>query len=135
MTDKERKEAEAKVLWLKPDSGTGFGLCAFAGQIIWNEQEPKKFNPETGRFDDDWASVVAVIGPKLKYFDWELEKIIPFAEKMTQEYDKHWRYRVGCNLIILEKREDGRWLRKRMSWIEGQMYSKSLDEAIKIFLQ
>ncbi|MBI2124347.1 hypothetical protein HYT92_01010 [Candidatus Pacearchaeota archaeon] len=135
MTNAERKVAEAKVLWLKPDSGTGFGLCEVAGQLIWNMQKPRKFNPKTGRFNDDWASIVAVIGPKLKYFDWELEKIIPFAEKLTLEYDKRFRYRMGCNLIIFEKREDGRWLRKRMSWTEGAMYSESLDDAIKIFMR
>jgi len=36
-------------------------------------------------------------------------------------------------MIVIDKQGEDRWLRKRMSWEYGPMFSPSLDEALAIF--
>jgi len=112
--------------WLSPDSGTGMGVCAVANAFAW---AIANVAPE-----DDLKSVVVVKGPSDKYTDEELAKLLAFSCAYTAYYDEMFTQRMGANLIIFDKREfDSAWLRKRMTWDQGPMYSKTLDEAIAVF--
>lgn len=123
----ERNELIAQLEW--NEGGYGFGICSFANSMIWAMDMP---DPERGK--NDLKSVIAVCGDPAKYTDDELVKIVEFSKAATARYDKMFNVRRGCNLILLDKREgDGAWMRKRMSWEYGPMYSKTLDEAIAIF--
>ena len=105
--------------------GYGFGTCSFANSMIWAMDEPSIDKP-------DLKSTVAICGDPKKYTTEELEKIVDFAKRCDKKYDAIFRVCRGCNLILFDKREDGIWMRKRLSWTMGPMYSPSLDEAIAI---
>jgi hypothetical protein len=125
MTPDDRKALEARVLW--NNGGYGFGICAVAGAMLWNDQRPKDG-------EQDWPSIVALCGERSKYTDDELVKLVEFADFATKRYDALFRVRMGANLILFDKNvyDDGRvsWMRKRMSWDSGPMYSPTLDEAL-----
>jgi hypothetical protein len=116
-----RKELESKIMW--NGGGTGFGICRVGNMMAWELQPPAK---------PDLLSIVAVGLPKGKYTKEELTKICIFSERATKDYNTRNRYRRGANLICLDKREDGKWLRKRMSWTMGGFFSDTLDEAIAV---
>lgn len=119
-----REEMVEKLMW--NSGGTGFGICSFASELLWQMDQPGPDKP-------DLISVVAVGAPPDNYTDEELAKLVAFSEERTARYDKMFRYRRGANLIIIHKTEDGqRWLRKRLSWDRGQMYSPTLEEAIAV---
>lgn len=40
---------------------------------------------------------------------------------------------MGANLICISKYDEDKWMRKRMSWDIGAMFSDTLDEAIAVF--
>jgi hypothetical protein len=106
--------------------GYGFGVCAFAGMMSWALDEPGPNKP-------DLKSIVAVSGPPAKYTDEELTKLVTFAESKTARYDAMFRVRRGANLVLFDKREfDGKWMRKRLTWDMGPMYSDTLDDAIAV---
>jgi hypothetical protein len=112
--------------WLLPESGTGMGICAVANMFMWATADVAPEN--------DLKSVVVVKGPPDKYTDEELAKLLVFSRAYTAYYDEMFTQRIGANLIIFDKRGfDGAWLRKRMTWDMGPMYSKTLDEAIAVF--
>ena len=120
-----REEMIGKLQW--NDGGYGFGVCEVGAAMIWTMDTPGPDKP-------DLKSTVAVSGPPDKYTDEELEKILAFSERVTARYDKMFSYRRGANLILLDKPEyaEGRWLRKRLSWTIGPMFSETLDEALAI---
>jgi len=105
--------------------GYGFGICSVATSMMWAMDEPSADKP-------DLKSTVAICGDPEKYTDEELEKIVAFAKRHDEKYDSMFRYRRGCNMILIGKEENGRWLRKRLSWEYGPMYSPTLDEAIAV---
>lgn len=107
-------------------TGSGFGVCAVGNAMMWALDRPTEDKP-------DWPSVVTVSGPSDKYTDAELETIIEFAKQQTAHYDEMFKYRRGANLVVIDKEGEGRWLRKRMSWYMGPMYSPTLSEALEIF--
>lgn len=110
-----RKEMVAKLLW---NSG---GI--FRNPLTWTMGRPTPSKP-------DWSSIVAINGSPNNYTNEELEKLVAFAEKATARYDLLFSYRRGANLILFEKLGE-RWLRKRVSWDMGPMFSPTLDEAIQ----
>ena len=103
--------------------GYGFGIMPVAASMIWEMDVPGPDKP-------DLQSIVAVSGPQEKYTDEELAQIVEFARKATEQYDKMFKYRRGANLILFDKVRKDMWLRKRLTWTVGTMYSNSLDEAI-----
>jgi hypothetical protein len=130
---KTRHRMIREMVWLTPDSGGGFGCCSFGASFIWGDQMPSKEHP-------DWKSTVFVKGPAEKYSLRELRKLHRFSKKKTVEYDRLFSVRMGANAIVMDKvqhdfSENTSWLRKRMSWEMGTMYSKTLDEAIAVFMQ
>lgn len=116
-----RTELIKKILWNY--GGGGFGLCEVANSALWALDEPGPNKP-------DLISIVALSGPPEKYTDQELALIVAFAERATTKYDKMCRYRRGANLFVLDKMKHGDWLRKRLSWTVGPMFSATLEEAI-----
>lgn len=127
--------------WLSEDSGTGFGICSFAGAMIWGDDRP---NQSEGRFD--YKSVVFVQSPASQYSMDELRVLVAFSMRQTHQYDylgakpgEHPDrvHRRGCNAIIIGADTwDGRrasWYRKRMSWKYGGYYSPTLPEATRVF--
>jgi hypothetical protein len=120
----KRAEMIKKLMWNQ--GGAGFGICSFGNAMIWAMDEPGPNKP-------DLISTVAISGDPKKYTDEELAKLLDFSQKQTARYDAMFNVRRGCNLIVFDKREDGMWLRKRLTWEFGPMYSRTLDEAIAIF--
>jgi len=111
--------------------GYGFGVCSFGNSMLWAMDEPGPNNP-------DLISVVAICGDPSKYTDEELKVLVEFSKAATERYDKMFRIRRGCNLILLDKDEfdgkpTGSWMRKRLTWESGPMYSESLTEALDVF--
>lgn len=80
--------------------------------------------------EQDWPSTVCLIAPQEKYTNGELQALCEFADEHDAAYDKVFSYRKGCNLIVFDKCPDGRWLRKRLSWYIGPMYSPTLESAL-----
>lgn len=119
-----REELIARIVW--NSGGCGFGLCGMANTMSWAMDRPGKGKP-------DLSSIVAVSGPQEKYTDEELREIAAFSERATADYDKMFSYRRGANLICIDKTTDGRWMRKRLTWEIGPMFSDTLKEAIAIF--
>ena len=87
-------------------------------------------------------SIVLVKGPADQYADDELEALVAFSDRQTADYDRLWKTtkpadqvkaRDGCNAIIIGKALDGNWLRQRLSWYSGEMFSPSLAEAMEVF--
>jgi hypothetical protein len=60
-----------------------------------------------------------------------LELIVKFADERNRIYDRMFSYRRGCNAICIDKFSKTSWLRKRLSWTMGPMFSASLEEAIE----
>lgn len=118
----ERTELIGQVEW--NSGGYGFGICSVANSMMWAMDEPNAEKP-------DLKSTVAICGDPAKYTDEELEKIVAFAKRRDEKYDSMFRYRRGCNMILIGK-EDGRWMRKRLTWTMGPMHSPTLDEAIAV---
>lgn len=118
-----REELVGRLEW--NSGGYGFGICSVASSMLWAMDRPGPDRP-------DLKAIVAVSGPAEKYTDEELEKIAAFAERVTARYDRLCSIRRGANLILLDKRDDmgGRWMRKRLTWTMGPMYSDTLDEAL-----
>src|SRR5271166_4077017 len=119
-----RDEMISKLLW--NDGGAGFGICSFGNAMLWATDEPTPTKP-------DLIATVAISGDPKKYTDEELAKLLDFSQKQTARYDAMFTCRRGCNLIVFDKRNDGMWLRKRLTWTYGPMYSRTLDAAIAIF--
>jgi hypothetical protein len=117
-----RQELIAKLEW--NDGGTGFGICAVANSMLWAMDRPTEEKK-------DLVSVVFVTGPESKYTTEELELIVKFAEERNRIYDRMFSYRRGCNAICIDKFSKTSWLRKRLSWTMGPMFSASLEEAIE----
>lgn len=118
-----RDELISSVEW--NSGGYGFGVCSLAGSILWGMQEPSAKKP-------DLKSTIAICGKPEKYTDEELEKVVAFAKRHDEKYDKMFRYKLGCNMILFDKTDEGRWMRKRLTWTMGPMYSPTLDEAIAV---
>src|SRR5208337_144505 len=118
---KERKALINQLEW--NSGGYGFGICSVANSMMWALDQPTKDKP-------DLKSVVAVCGEPKKYTTEELRRIAEFSKAATERYDKMFSYRRGCNLILLDKRDEGSWMRKRLTWESGPMYSTSLEEAL-----
>lgn len=119
-----RQELIDKLMW--NDGGMGLGITSVATVFMLNSVTPK-------RKEDDWKSVVAISGPPEKYTDDELEKLVAFSDRRTARYDTIFNCRMGCNAICINKVADNRWMRKRMTWEIGPMFSDSLDAAVEIF--
>lgn len=130
MGKKTRQEMIKDMVWLTSDSGGSFGSCSFGAAFIWGDQMPSADNP-------DWKSIVFVKGPAEKYNDEEIGKLYQFSVEKTAEYDKLFTVRMGANAIVMDKvaGEKIYWLRKRMSWECGPMYSETLEEAIAKFMK
>jgi hypothetical protein len=116
-----RQELEEMIMW--NEGGHTIGDIGLQLNHIMDRPGPN--NPDT-------KSIVALGLPREKYTDEELEKIVAFAQRVTSRYDRMYPYRRGANFILLDKRDDGMWLRKRLSWMAGAMYSTSVDHAIAI---
>jgi len=121
------------IMWLDRDSGTGYGVCSVGNMLAQSMMTPREYNKDTGRYDDDWPSTVAVKGPQDKYTQEELDALNAFGAEMTARYDEVFRYRMGCNLIIIDKYGEDSWMRKRQSWDYGSMFSPTLREALDTF--
>ena len=119
-----RQELIEKITW--NNGGYGFGICAVGNALLWALDRPGPDNP-------DLKSIVAVTGPLDKYTDEELARLAEFSEKKTAEYDKMFKWRRGANLILFDKDvKTGQWLRKRITWTMGPMWSTTLEEAIAV---
>ena len=121
----KRQEMIEELEW--NSGGYGFGICEIANSMLWAMDRPGPDKP-------DLKSIVAVSGPPDRYTDDELEKLVALSRRVTARYDEMFRYRRGANLILIDKPKEsnGKWLRKRLSWNRGPMYSNTLDEAIEI---
>jgi hypothetical protein len=119
-----RKELVEKLMWNQ--GGTGFGVCSMANAFMWAMDRPGPGKP-------DLKSVVAICGEPKKYTTEELELLVEFSTKATERYDKMFSERRGCNLILIDKRAEGSWMRKRLTWEMGPMYSPTLQEALEVF--
>lgn len=120
----KREDWIAQLLWNSQTEGLpGFGLCRISGMDAWDSQALQRDKP-------DWPAIVCVTGPPEKYTDEELRRLAEFARAETARYDRLFGVRRGANLICFDKREDGRWMRKRLSAYTGPMYSPSLEHAI-----
>jgi len=123
----KRDELINQVEW--NSGGYGFGVCSVANSMMWAMDEPSADKP-------DLKSTVAICGDPAKYTDEELEKIVAFAKRRDEKYDSIFRYRRGCNMILIGKEEDNapshRWMRKRLTWNMGPMHSPTLEEAIAV---
>lgn len=120
------------VMWLDENSGVGMGICEFATSFVMAMAKPKQYNNDTGRYDDDWPSVVAVRGPESKYTKDELAKLYEFGARRTERYDEMFRWRLGCNLIIVDKFDDGRWAIKRQTWYHFSI-KETMQEVFDLF--
>lgn len=122
-----RQEMIGKLEWNR--GGYGFGICSVASSMLWAMDAPGPGKP-------DLKCIVAVSGSPEKYTDEELAKIVVFSERVTAKYDTMFRYRRGANLILLDKSSDLnseiKWMRKRLTWTQGPMWSDTLDEAISV---
>ena len=87
-------------------------------------------------------SIVLVKGPADQYADDELEALVAFSDRQTADYDRllqtasQVKARDGCNAIVIGKCSDEistRWLRHRLSWHIGPMFSPTLAEAMEVF--
>jgi hypothetical protein len=119
-----REELIARLQW--NGGGCGFGLCGVANAMSWAMATP-------GKGKSDLKSIVAVSGPPEKYTDEELKELVAFSDRRTTDYDRMFPYRMGANLICIDKTEDGQWMRKRLTWEMGPMFSDTLTEAIAVF--
>ncbi len=120
----DRKDLIAELMW--NSGGTGFGICTVGNQLMWALDQPGPNKP-------DLPSIVAVSGKADEYTDDELRELVAFSRKQTARYDEMFGIRRGANLICVGKEPSGSWLRKRLSWECGPMYSKTLAEAVAIF--
>lgn len=121
-----REETIERLLW--NDGGMGYGVCAVASSMMWAMSKPKE--PHGA---DDLKSIVAISGPPEKYTDAELATLVAFSDRRTADYDRMFKWRLGANLICIDKMDNGCWFRKRLSWQMGPMASETLDEAIAVF--
>lgn len=121
-----REEMINRLQW--NDGGMGHGICTVASSMIWAMSRPKE-----PRGADDLKSVVAVSGPPTKYTDEELATLVQFSDERTAKYDAMFYWRLGANLICINKLDSGCWMRKRLSWESGLMVSPTLQEAIEVF--
>jgi hypothetical protein len=123
----KREGLTKQLMW--NSGGFGYGICEVAGMMIQEMMVPTKENP-------DWISVVAISGPPTKYTTEELKKLVEFSKKETARYDKLFRWRMGCNLIFINKEDNYKgghiWFRKRQTWQYGPYWSDTLDEAITV---
>lgn len=110
------------------NGGMGHGICSFASSMLWAMNRPK--HP---RGEDDLQSIVAVSGPPDKYTDEELAALVAFSDEQTADYDKMFNWRLGANLICINKFDETSWMRKRLSWEYGPMFSTSLEDALSTF--
>lgn len=110
--------------------GTGFGVCSVGASMIWGMQRPS--SPEK-----DWPFTVTVHGESKDYTDEELRDLLKFSLERTADYDRMFNVRMGANLIVIGKQTDldgkAYWLRKRMTWSHGPMFSPTLAEAMEVF--
>lgn len=121
-----RQEMIDKLQW--NDGGMGHGICAVASSMMWAMSRP-----EHPRGEDDLKSIVTVSGPPDKYTDEELAALVEFSDQRTAKYDKIFNYRLGANLICINKLDERAWMRKRLSWEYGPMISPTLQEALDTF--
>lgn len=118
-----RENLIEKLLWITPNSGWGFGL----GGGLFQALSPSKRTIK---------SAVVIKQPESKYTDEELEKLLAFSEKVTEHHVKLLgSVLVSDNLIVIDKMEDGSWLRKARSWEMGEFFSPTLDEAIEFIIK
>jgi hypothetical protein len=122
----DRKAMINRLQW--NEGGMGHGVCAVASSMMWAMSRPKE-----PRGADDLKSVVAVSGPPTKYTDEELALLIEFSDERTAKYDAIFNWRLGANLICINKLDNGCWMRKRLSWEYGPMVSPTLQDAIGVF--
>jgi hypothetical protein len=113
-----REEIIREIQW-----GRGTPFCDMGTFISWATDTPSSTHPDIG-------SVVMVHGPPEKYTDEEPGKILEFSRKQTEYYDKLFSYRRGANLYVIDKIDEGKWLRMQQSWKIGPFFSETLDEAI-----
>lgn len=106
-----------QIMW--SDGGSGWGICAI-GNMMMAQQSKRAMK-----------SIVSLQGSPDEYTDEELGKVVEFS-KVRDE-----RHRLICgeilmgdNVIVLRKM-GSKWLRKRMTWNIGPMFSDSLDEALE----
>ncbi len=113
-----------------PVSG-GWSMQNVGLAMMYAMDEPKPGKP-------DFPSVVGLYGPEEKYTNEELAKLVEFADRVTQAYDRLFRFRRGANLYLFDKpdwRRDGFWMRKKLTWTEGPMFSPTLEEAIAFMMR
>jgi len=119
-----RQQMIDALMWT--EGGMGFGVCAVATAMAWQMSKPKTKA-------DDLKTVVAISGQPADYTDEELEKLVAFSQRRTARYDKMFSVRMGANLICIAKTGPNSWMRKRLSWEHGPMFSPTLDEAMAVF--
>lgn len=122
----DRQQMIDRLQW--NDGGMGHGICAVASSMMWAMSRPKE-----PRGTDDLKSVVAVSGPPDKYTDEELKTLVEFSDERTAKYDAMFNWRLGANLICVNKLGPDCWMRKRLSWEYGPMVSSTLQEALDVF--
>lgn len=110
------------------EGGMGYGVCAVGNLMLWAMSKPKE-----PRGADDLKSIVAVSGSADRYTDKELAALVQFSDEQTAKYDAMFRWRLGANLICINKLDDDCWMRKRLSWECGPMVSPTLEEALSVF--
>jgi hypothetical protein len=122
-----RKELIEALFWT--GGGNGFGICRVANMMMQS-----MMRPETP--DEDWPFNVTVQGKPKDYTDDELRELLEFSREMTADYNRMFKWRMGCNLIIVEKNMDNphrAWWRKRQTWTMGYMWSSTLEDALDTF--
>jgi len=123
--------AKQILVLMSKESGYGFGVCTFGNMIQWSMMKPKK----------DWGSILGTKAPLERYTKDELIKMLLFAKKVTENYDKYFRVRAGANIVILDKEnydwdkenKYNRWKIKYLSWYDMRFFD-TLDEAIEYFV-
>ena len=119
----DRRTLIDRLEWASPDSSSGYGNN-LGEAMLWEMDCPRQDKP-------DLKSTVVVFGPPSKYTTEELAQIVVFADSSDAEYDRMFCYRRGCNMTVFDKLSPTRWLRKRLSWYMGPLFSESLEDAIK----
>jgi len=113
-----REQMVEKLFWNV--GGYNFGQCAM---LRWFTQRPSPDTP-------DLKSVVLVSAPADKYADDELAKLVEFSERASAIHDGLRRWRLGANLILLDKLDENCWVARYMSWESFPVSYPTLEAAI-----
>jgi len=124
------------VVHVTPEEIAGMNREQLIEALMWIGPEGKivrpRFRESLGK--EDWPYNVGIEGDPAVYTDDELRQLLAFSEEMTAKYDQMFRYRRGCNLILLHRYPGEEfWYRRRETWEYGYMWSSTLEDALDTF--